>query len=206
MTLSGPDGLYTVSVIVTDVAGNATVLTQTIWLVTVGPAISYTMSASTNNGSYDTGLVIAFSYIASSIANVASITATLDATTAVASGAGINVDTLTAGAHTIVITATDQLGNKSTTTISFQVHATIPGQINAVNQGVAAGQITSSVGTYLVSILNNAQNSLKAGNVLAAKSNLQSYINYVKSRTGAGITSAYAALLISWAQDLYNRL
>ena len=71
---------------------------------------------------------------------------------------------------------------------------------------MAAGQITSSVGSYLVSILNNAQNSLKAGNVLAAKSNLQSYINYVKSRTGAGITSAYAALLISWAQDLYNRL
>src|SRR5439155_634202 len=127
-TLSG-DGLYTIAARVTDVPGNSTVVTQTIRLVTVGPTISYTMAAPTNSGPYDVGLTVpaTVNFGATSVANVASLTATLDNTISLSNGQAIDMDTLNAGAHTIVITAKDQLGNTSTTTTTFQVHATAAG-------------------------------------------------------------------------------
>jgi hypothetical protein len=50
------------------------------------------------------------------------------------------------------------------------------------------------------------QNYLKAGNITAAKSALNNYISYVQLKSGNGISAAYAALLVNWAQDLYSRL
>ncbi|HEX6350970.1 MAG TPA: Ig-like domain-containing protein, partial [Candidatus Dormibacteraeota bacterium] len=205
-SISGADGIYTIAAQVTDVAGNVTVISQTLRLDTGGPLISYTMAAPTNGTSYDTGLVIAFTYSGSDVDNVKTLTAVLDSTTTVASGAGINVDNLNSGSHTIVITATDGLGNTTSTTISFQVHPTAGGQINAVNQGTAAGYITSTVQTQLVTQLTTIQNYLKAGNISAAKAALTSYIGFVKAKSGAGITAAYDARLVNWAQDLYNSL
>src|SRR5207245_3714220 len=112
---------------------------QTIRLVPVGPTISYSMTAPTNNGSYDVGTTIAFGDSATSIANALTPSAKLDSATSLTNGQVINLDNLNAGTHTIVITATDQLGNTSTTTFTFQVHATVGGMVNAVNQGAAAG-------------------------------------------------------------------
>ena len=143
---------------------------------------------------------------ATSAANVASLTATLDNTIALANGQAIDMDTLNAGAHTIVITAKDQLGNTSTTTNTFQVHATVGGLINAVNQGAQRGLMTSTQQMKLVSILNSAQSYLNAGNVAAAKSMLNNFISNVQAQRGLGINAAYADRLINWAQDLYGRL
>jgi hypothetical protein len=113
---------------------------------------------------------------------------------------------LNAGVHTIVIVATNQLGSSTTNTITFQVHATVGGQINAVNQGTSAGYITTAVQPRLVAMLNSVQSYLKAGNNTAAKAQLQAYISYVQSQSGYGINATYAARLINWAQDLYSRL
>jgi archaellum component FlaF (FlaF/FlaG flagellin family) len=49
------DGLYTISVAVTDVAGNVTVVSKQVRLDRTGPAVSYTITAPTNAGSYDVG-------------------------------------------------------------------------------------------------------------------------------------------------------
>ena len=206
LALPATDGLYTVAVRVTDIAGNSQVLTQTVRLDQGGPAISNTMTAPTNNGSYDVGTSITFTFGATDVDNVPTLSATLDATTALTSGQKIDVNTLNAGTHTIVISAADQLGNTSSVTITFQVHATVSGQINAVNQGVTAGLITAKVGSSLVSMLNTVQSSINAGNPAAAKSALTNYMNYVKSQSGTGINAAYATRLVNWAQDLYNRL
>jgi len=105
-----------------------------------------------------------------------------------------------------VVKATDGLGNASSVTVTFTIHPTVQGQINAVNQGVTAGKITSKVGSNLVGILNTVQQAINAGNNAAAKAALNNYMAYVNSQSGAGVTAAYATLLVNWAQDLYNRL
>jgi hypothetical protein len=206
LTLSGPDGLYTVAAAVTDVAGNLTVVTLTIRLDTIGPAITYSMTAPTNSGSYDVGTTITFNFSASSPDNVASLSATLDSVANLTNGQVIDLDTLTAGTHTIVITAVNQLATSSTTTITFQVHATVGGLISAVDQGAQRGLITSTEQIQLDGILNSAQSYLKKGNVAAAKSMLSYFISSVQSQSGRSINAAYAARLVNWAQDLYNRL
>jgi hypothetical protein len=206
MTLIGPDGLYTVSVTVTDVAGNATVLMQTIRLDTVGPTITYSMTAPTNGTSYDVGTTITFNFSATSPDNVVSQSATLDSTLALTNGQVINVNNLNAGTHTIVIVATNQLGSSSTTTITFQVHATVGGMINAVNQGAQAGFINALAQPRLVSILQSVQTYLNAGSVTAAKNQLTYFVSYVQSQSGVGINATYAARLINWANDLKSRL
>ncbi|MGZ4334130.1 MAG: hypothetical protein ACXVRJ_07625 [Gaiellaceae bacterium] len=84
------------------------------------------------------------------------VTAKLDGSTTLTSGGLINLDTLGVGAHTIVVTATDALGNVSSQTITFQIHATVTGLINAVNEGASRGLITASEAAVLVSELQSA--------------------------------------------------
>ncbi|HEY8761613.1 MAG TPA: hypothetical protein VIP52_11970 [Candidatus Dormibacteraeota bacterium] len=206
LTLSSGDGLYTIAVLVTDVAGNSTIVTRTIRLDTTGPAISYGMIAPTNSGFYDVGTTITFNFSASDFDNVASLSAKLDSATTLTNGQVIDVDKLKAGTHTIVLTSTDQLGNSSSVTVTFQVHATVAGQINAVNKGAAAGLITSVQQSKLTALLQIVQYYLNAGNTASAKSALNNYISWVQLNSGKSINAAYAALLINWAQHLYNRL
>ncbi|HKN51963.1 MAG TPA: hypothetical protein VJX66_05650, partial [Amycolatopsis sp.] len=205
LVLPNADGTYTVTVKVWDAAGNAYVFGKQIRLDRTGPATSYTMSSPTNNGSYDiTGTAIALTYSATDVDNVTSINAVLDGATSVASGAGIAVRALAAGAHTIVITATDGLGNVSTTTITFQVHLTFGGLYSA-SGGTSA--ITSSATTsQLQSYVASAANAYIAGNRTLAQSYLASYVSYVQAQSGVTITAAYAALLVGWANDLSARL
>ncbi len=56
---------------------------------------------------------------ATDLDNVPTITASIDSTTAISSGGAINLFALTAGTHTITITAVDGLGNSSTKTITL---------------------------------------------------------------------------------------
>ncbi len=172
-----------------------------------GPVVSYSITAPSNAGSYDVGQLITLSYSGSDPDNVASISAMLDSATAINSGGLINTETLAAGVHTIVITAKDGLGNVSTTTITIQVHSTVAGLTTAVNDGSKSAKITSStVATQLLSYLASAQNALNAGNHTSAKSYLASFVGLVQSQSGVSISSAYATLLINWANDLISRL
>jgi Ca2+-binding RTX toxin-like protein len=207
VTLTGADGLYTIAVRVTDKAGNATVVKQSVRLDRSGPATTYSITAPANGGSYDVSQAVTLSYNATDVDNVASLTAMLDGATSLVSGTSFNTESLMAGVHTIVITGKDGLGNVSSTSISFQVHATLYGLYTAVSDGVTRGQVTSSsVASQLQSDLQSAQAALFAGNHTSAKSYLATFVTQVQTGSGTTINAAYASLLVNWAQDLIARL
>jgi hypothetical protein len=198
IALSRGDGSYTVSVRVTDVAGNVATFTQQVVLDRVGPTVTNTIGATTNGTFYDVGSTVAFGWIASD-ANLASSSAKIDGSTAIANGAGIDVDSLTAGMHTITITAVDKAGNTTTRTISFTIHATVAGLTNAVNDGYARGYISY----FLQVSLLNTLGGIKGGNT---KTKLSQFVSTVQSSLGWLVTPAYGNLLINWANDLAARL
>ena len=111
----------------------------------------------------------------------------------------LDIDTLKAGAHTIVVTAVDGLGNKSSTTLTFTVHATIAGLINAVNDGAAKGLITATEKTNLLWYLQKAQGSA------APRTFLSQFVWEANNQSGKAINAAYAALLVNWGNDLIAR-
>jgi hypothetical protein len=197
LTLPNADGLYTVAVRITDTAGNTTVTSQSIRLDRSGPSISESLTNPTNNGSYDVGVKITLTYGATDVDSVSTITLTLDGAPLASSGI-IDMDTLLPGVHTITITATDRLGNRTTTTVGFQVHATINGLINAVNDGASRGYITSTEQQNLVWQLQQAKN----GNV---KPKLSKFVSMVPADSGKTVTAAYAGLLVNWTNDLISR-
>ncbi|HEY6053457.1 MAG TPA: hypothetical protein VIU86_05970, partial [Gaiellaceae bacterium] len=194
----GADGVYAVVVRVTDAFGNTTVSTQSVQLDTAAPTIAAALTAAPagNNGWYDVGTTATLAYSASD----GTISARLDSAIALGAPGLIDLDSLAAGAHTIVVTAVDAAGNVSTRSITFEVHATLAGLVAAVNDGAARGKITSTTQSTLVSQLKSAM----SGNSAHAK--LPGVITTVQQQSGKTIDAAYAALLLSWANDLYARV
>jgi hypothetical protein len=200
----GADGLYTIAVRVFSKAGNVATYTEQVRLDRAGPTIS---SSITTPGWVDVGVNETLSFSAADVDNVTSVGAVLDGTKAIASGTTFNTESLSAGNHTIVITATDALGNTSTTTISLAVHATVAGLTTSVNDGAKTSQITSSTtSSQLLSYLNSALAALYAGSHANAKTYLASFASYAQAQSGMTISAAYAALLAGWANDLISRL
>jgi hypothetical protein len=200
VSLAGGDGLYTIAVKLVDVAGNTATFTQAVRLDTTGPTISASLSApqSATLG-YDGTANFTISSSATDVSGVASTTLKLDSlTTIAATTATINVYSLTAGPHTLVVTSFDGLGNSSSVTLTFQVHPSLAGVVAAVKAGAGAASISSAEQTKLLGYLNNTANPVKT--------NLTNFLNEVKAQSGtSSITAAEATLLTSWAQDLYNR-
>jgi hypothetical protein len=208
LALPATDGLYTIAIRATTNAGTVSTYTKQVRLDRTGPTISYSITTPTNSGSYDVGQAVTLTYSGSDPDNVASISAAIDGSTSnLASGVAFNTEMLAPGVHSIVITAKDSFGNVSKTTISISVHATVTGLKAAVSDGLNSGKITStSVSSSLQSYLTNALNALNAGNHTSAKTYLGSFINLVQGQSGVSISTAYAPLLIAWANDLIGRL
>jgi len=207
IVLPSADGSYSIAVKVFDAAGNSAVVTKSARLDQTGPTITSSITAPTNAGSYDAGQLVTLTFSASDVDTVASLGAKLDGLTAITSGAAFNTETLTAGTHTLVITATDALGNTAMTTITIQVHSTVGGLTKAVNDGVSSAKITSSAtSSQLLSYLSSAQAALTANNHASATSYLASFVSLVTAQSGVTINAAYATLLIGWANDLIARL
>jgi hypothetical protein len=168
-----------------------------------------TLTSPPAGSSFAPGQSVTFSYSASDGTGVgiASSTATLDGT-AIANGSTIVMDTLAPGTHMIVITVTDRVGNVTTLTSTFEVHATsATNLIAAVNDGVATGQISQAYGATLISILNKAQGFITRGQYTQAKAALLAFEAAVLTGRAAGqITPTYAALLIAWSADLRAHL
>ena len=205
--LPNVDGAYTIAIRATTNAGNVTTYTKQVRLDRVGPTITSSITSPTNAGSYDVGQAVTLYYLASDPDNVAFLNAAIDGTTAVTSGVAFNSETLTPGTHSLVITATDGLGNVTTTTLTMTVHATVGGLTTAVNDGTKGAKITSStVSGQMLSYLSSAQSALNANNHASAKSYLASFVSLVQAQSGVSISTTYGALLIVWANDLISRL
>jgi hypothetical protein len=201
--LADLDGLYTVVVKVTDAAGNATFASLLVRLDRAGPQLTDSIA---NGSSIDIGQVVTLTVGASDVDGVKTVSVSLDSKV-ISSGTTvrINIDTLAAGNHTIVVSATDQLGNSTTLTVTFRVSATVTGLINAVNDGVAAGKITSSTNAMMTK-LQSAQAAVARGDKLSAMGLLLLFVNQVQTQAGKGIATDYANLLVGWANDLIARL
>jgi hypothetical protein len=178
----------------TDGAGNTGTYSLSVRVDTAGPAITTSFSAPPPATGYDGTANISASYSASDISSVASLTAKLDGVSF--SGSMVSIYALAAGTHTLVITATDGVGNTSSVTLTFAVHPTLNGVLAAVRYGQGIGTVASAESTKLQGLLN-ASNPVKT--------NLTNFINEVRAQSGISISSAEATVLVSWAQDLYNR-
>jgi hypothetical protein len=189
------DGTLTVNASYVDTNGYTTAATTTVAKDTAPPTVSVSLQAppTTNSGWYDVGTKISLTFSGSD-----GISATLDGN-AISSGP-IDLDTLTAGAHTIVVRGFDAAGNLTTQTITFQVRATLAGLLAAVNDGYAKGFITAAEQTTLVNLLRQAMN----GN--SGRVKLPAFTAEVRLQSGRAINSGYAALLLNWAADLQLRL
>jgi hypothetical protein len=185
------DGVLNASVYETDVNGNTETVAGTPWLKdTTPPTIKAALSTPTNGTSYDVGAPITLTWTAT------------DGGSGLVTSSGsktIDVDSLLAGTNTVSITVADKIGNVATVTLTFQVHATLQGLVNAVNDGVARGYITAATASSLISTLQSAMK----GNSAHAK--LPGFISAVQSASGKTISAAYATLLLSWANDLLSR-
>ena len=130
-------------------------------------------------------------------AAIAGLTVVLDSSITLVNGV-IDIDMLNAGTHTVVVTSTDGLGNTSSVTITFQIHATVAGMIKAVNDGAARGYVTAAEQANLIWYLQKAV-------APQTKQRLSQFIWEANSQSGKAINATYAAHLVNWAQDLYNR-
>jgi large repetitive protein len=198
VTLPGGDGTKSVFAEVQDVAGNVGSGSDDILLDRTGPTIRIT---SPLQHALDVSNVVQFEYTPTDVSGVAVSDANLDAN-AIANDSSIDAGLLLAGAHRIVITATDTLGNVSTETIAFTVRATISGVIYRVEEGLARGLIDTNTRTPLLAKLEAAQSSIERGARAAAKGQLGAFCNQLRAHSGKNVDAALAARLANWAQDL----
>jgi hypothetical protein len=126
-----------------------------------------------------------------------------------ASGGKIDVDLLTAGVHTVTLTAADLAGNLTTVSLTFTIKVTAPGLKAALADGLARGWVpgTAAFQATLTSQLQAVVDAAsKPGNGNTAAVRLRSFISTVTGATSAQITTAFRALLLSWSNDLLTRL
>jgi hypothetical protein len=91
---------------------------------------------------------------------------------------------------------------KSTT---FTIHATPQGFLNAIGDGAARGWITASFASTLTTQMQQVVKALPGGSG-NARAKLNQFISYLQNPPAGGITAAYRALMLNWANDLLSRL
>jgi hypothetical protein len=202
--LSGfADGTLTVTIEEIDPYGNHESHSSTIAKETVGPTLAASITAAT----YDVGASTPITWSASDASGIASVSATVDSSQTIsANGGAIDIDQLTAGSHTVVVTATDTFGNVTTKTLTFTIVVTAPGLKAAVQDGIARGWVpnASLQSTLLSQIQNVVDVAGKPGNTASVR--LRTFISTVTNATSAQLTAAFRALLLNWANDLATRL
>jgi hypothetical protein len=189
----------------TDRAGNAENpgASSTFRIDWIAPAITINSPAAIEYLHTDS-LLMSFG-ATDSLSGLGSATGTIDSA-AVTNGQTIPLLTLALGFHTLVVSASDQAGNSSSTTVTFRIVATIDTLIGAVNTFIAARQIDASSGRSLLSTLEDAKRLLSRGNLAAARSKLKEFKSQVSAQTGRSISPSAAQLLIADADYVTGTL
>jgi hypothetical protein len=204
VSLPSPDATYTVVVQVTDKSGNIATVSRNVTLDRTGPALTPTLSAPNNGTFYDVGTKITLSWSVSDLNGISSSSGSIEGQTISASGGKIDVDVMTAGTHTVTVTARDNAGNVTTKTVTFTIHATPEGIQAAIYDGSSRGWTSAS---YTSNLITQIQQVIKAEpNHANMKAKLSQFISTVQNGTAAQISAAFKSLLLNWANDLYARL
>jgi hypothetical protein len=208
LTLPATEGVYTVSVTFTDTAGNTSTLTRTVTLDMTGPNVVVSLSPPTNGMYYDVGSSSRLTWTVTDANGVGASSGSVGSQTISASGGQIDLDQLTAGAHTVTVNAYDAAGNLRSVSLVFTIRVTAPGLLNALNDGIGRGWVMSAaLQTTLRNDMNNVIAAVnKPGNGNTAAVRLRSFVSDVTAASGTQLTAAFKALLLNWAADLATRL
>ena len=167
------------------------------------PAITITQPAATT---YTHSATLTLNYsVTDGGSGVASFTPTMNGQptaggVSLANGSAITLLThLSLGPNTFAISAVDNVGNHSSSSVTFTIIVTAQSMIDDVNQLVASGAISSTRATSLLAKLNNALSKQTSGQCTPASNMYNAFIN---AQTGKSITPAAAAILIADAQYL----
>ncbi|HWR58253.1 MAG TPA: hypothetical protein VN328_05130, partial [Thermodesulfovibrionales bacterium] len=127
------------------------------------------------------------------------------------SGVSSSVATLTGGSgfglgtFTYAVTATDNAGNTTMMTPTYEVIATIDGSLSLISEFLASGAIDNTgLAGSLSSQLDSALAAANSGNTQTADNILNAFINHVTAQSGKHISAEAAAVLINAATYIIN--
>jgi hypothetical protein len=107
------------------------------------------------------------------------------------------------GAHTFSVTATDNVNNSATATVTFTVVVTANSIKDDVTQFLQDGSIKNNgLANSLLAKLNAAQKNREKGNCTASANQYQAFINELEAQSGKGIDADAAQIMIGDAQFL----
>jgi hypothetical protein len=206
--VSGTDGLYHIEYQTQDPCHTynpddllATPLrTVDVVLDTTPPTVTYTQPALAQ---YATDQFSSIQYAVSDLGSgVASDSVTLDGNAAT-NGQTLDMFFLVAGLHTIVVTATDNLGNTGTTLRVFRVRATSASLLNNLDRARSLGLVPDAkVYKGLRDSLTAASQSHSRGQHPTEWNQLSAFVNQVLGQLGHGIDGTVGLRLIGYARDL----
>jgi hypothetical protein len=209
-SLSGPDGLYHVEVQSedpchtfdpTDSLEAGSVLSESFVLDTTDPEIAIA-SPAPEGVVFDTDDVsrIAFT-VTETGSGVASSSVTLDGTSAT-NGQVLDMFFLGPGLHTLVVTATDNLGNSSRATRTFEVHATAQSLDNNIDRACSLGLIKATLCNALKAKARAALAAHNRGHHVTEHNILKALVHQLEAKRGNGVDVATANRLIAYIEDL----
>jgi FIMAH domain-containing protein len=172
-----------------------------------GPAIAITQPGATG---YPHSATLVLDYaVTDACTGVASFKPTLDGSPTLsghglADGQAIDLLTqLALGSHAFEIDALDNVGNPSTTTVTFTIIVTAASIKEDVNQFLAMKAIRNGgQANSLLAKLDAAAQARARGNCNAAGNNYSAFVNELQAQSGKGVNATAAAIMIADAQYL----
>lgn len=212
--VTGPDGAYEVDYFSTNAVGDdETPHVRIVTLDNTPPVTTIVQPAASPPYTHDQTLTLNYTVSDGSGSGVKSFTALMDGSPALAghgllSGQVIQLLTeMSLGSHTFTVNATDNLGNSSSTSVTFTIIATAPSIENDVTQLFASGDIKNKgIENSLLHKLAAAEDAAARGNCKAAANIYNEFINEVTAQSGNGISATAAAILIADAQYIIAHL
>jgi hypothetical protein len=195
------DGPVTFTVRAIDPCRTETAHDTTVVLDTTPPVVTY---SEPSQAQYDTDDFSSIVYTVDDGAGsgVAADSVTFDGAPS-SNGLVIDMFFLFAGAHTAVVTATDNVGNTGQTPRSFYLRATSQSLRNNVDRAKQLGLITSlDVYKGLVDKLDTAVKLHNRGKHASEVDMLVSVRDLVLGQRGKAIDPAFADRMVSWVNDL----
>lgn len=205
ISLAGqPDGPIHIDLIAHDQCRAEAAHTIDLVLDTTPPAVTYTEPALAQ---YATDQFASIAYTVDDGpqgSGVASDSVTFDGAAA-ANGQTLDMFFLDAGVHSIVVSATDNIGNTGTTERTFRVRATAASLLSNIDRARSLGLITNN-GAYngTTASLEAALQSHEAGRHSTEWNQLNAFINQLEAKRGNGIDAATADRFIGYARDLIS--
>jgi hypothetical protein len=203
-TVRPEKGVELVNVLVgdpTDALDAGTILSESFVLDATGPTIDIT-SPAPEGGVFDTDNVSNIIFTATDVgAGVASSSVTLDGAPAT-NGQLLDMFFLAPGVHPIVVTAIDNLGNSSSATRTFEVHATAESLDSNIDRACNLGLIKANLCNALKAKTRAALAAHNRGQHATEHNILRALIHQLDTKRGKGLDAATADRLIGFIEDL----